>query len=88
MCASSPTSTCPKASKPITRKRAAPGRDGLPSIAWMIYGLQDVVRLRQMADESTAGEEYKRHERQKLDTLLGWCEVTDLPAPAPARLFR
>jgi ATP-dependent DNA helicase RecQ len=42
----------------------------------MIYGLQDVVRLRQMADESTADESHKRHERQKLDALLGWCEVS------------
>ena len=42
----------------------------------MIYGLQDVVRIRQMADESVASEAYKRHERQKLDTLLGWCEIT------------
>ena len=53
------------------------GRDGEPAEAWMIYGLQDVVRLRQMVDESEAGEERKRHDRQKLDTLLGWCEVTE-----------
>ena len=53
------------------------GRDGEPAVAWMIYGLQDVVRLRQMVDDSDADEEHKRHDRQKLDTLLGWCEVTD-----------
>jgi len=53
------------------------GRDGEPAEAWMIYGLQDVVRLRQMVDESEADEERKRHDRQKLDALLGWCEVTD-----------
>ncbi|MEJ2604635.1 MAG: DNA helicase RecQ [Gammaproteobacteria bacterium] len=53
------------------------GRDGAPAEAWMIYGLQDVVRLRQMVDESEAGEDRKRNERQKLDALLGWCEVTD-----------
>ena len=53
------------------------GRDGEPAEAWMIYGLQDVVRLRQMVDDSDADEEHKRHDRQKLDTLLGWCEVTD-----------
>jgi ATP-dependent DNA helicase RecQ len=52
------------------------GRDGEPAEAWMIYGLQDVVRLRQMVDESEAGEERKRHDRQKLDALLGWCELT------------
>jgi ATP-dependent DNA helicase RecQ len=43
----------------------------------MIYGLQDVVRLRQMVDDSDADEAHKRHDRQKLDALLGWCEVTD-----------
>jgi len=53
------------------------GRDGEPAEAWMAYGLQDVVRLRQMVDESAAGEERKRHDRQKLDALLGWCEVTE-----------
>ena len=52
------------------------GRDGEPADAWMVYGLQDVVRLRQMVDESNADEERKRHDRQKLDALLGWCEVT------------
>ena len=30
------------------------GRDGEPAEAWMIYGLQDVVRLRQMVDDSEA----------------------------------
>ena len=52
------------------------GRDGEPADAWMVYGLQDVVRLGQMVDESAADEERKRHDRQKLDALLGWCEVT------------
>lgn len=42
----------------------------------MVYGLQDVVRLRQMLDKSDADEGYKRYERYKLDALLGWCEAT------------
>ncbi len=66
----------PKSLEAYYQETGRAGRDGEPAEAWMIYGLQDVVRLRQMADESTAGEEYKRHERQKLDTLLGWCEIT------------
>jgi ATP-dependent DNA helicase RecQ len=53
------------------------GRDGESAEAWMVYGLQDVVRLRQMVDESDADEAHKRLDRQKLDALLGWCEVTD-----------
>ena len=43
----------------------------------MVYGLQDVVRLRQMLDESNADEQHKRIERHKLDALLGWCEITE-----------
>jgi len=66
----------PKSLEAYYQETGRAGRDGEPADAWMIYGLQDVVRLRQMADESVAGEAYKRHERQKLDTLLGWCEVT------------
>ena len=66
----------PKSLEAYYQETGRAGRDGLPAEAWMVYGLQDVVRLRQMADESVANEEYKRHEQAKLDALLGWCEVT------------
>ncbi len=52
------------------------GRDGQPSDAWMVYGLNDVVQRRQMLERSDADEIHKRNERGKLDSLLGWCEVT------------
>lgn len=66
----------PKSMEAYYQETGRAGRDGEPSVAWMVYGLQDVVRLRQMADESVADEEFKRRERVKLDALLGWCEVT------------
>ena len=53
------------------------GRDGLPSDAWMAYGLQDVVNQRRMIDESPAGEEFKRLQRGKLDALLALAEAHD-----------
>jgi ATP-dependent DNA helicase RecQ len=52
------------------------GRDGLAANAWMTYGLQDVITLRQMLDGSEAGEARKRLEVQKLDAMLGYCELT------------
>ena len=53
------------------------GRDGLPSSAWMVYGLQDVVNQRRMIDESPAPDEFKQVMRGKLDALLALAEATD-----------
>jgi len=50
------------------------GRDGEPAEAWLCYGLGDVVQLRQMIEQSGAGEERRWLERRKLDALLGYCE--------------
>lgn len=52
------------------------GRDGLPANAWLAYGLQDVITLRQMLESSEAGEQRKRLERHRLDAMLGFCELT------------
>lgn len=42
----------------------------------MVYGLGDVVSMRQMLEGSDTPEERKRLEQQKLNALLGYCEST------------
>ncbi len=66
----------PKSMEAYYQETGRAGRDGLPSDAWMVYGMQDVARLRQMVEESEANEAKKRLEHRKLDALLGYCETT------------
>jgi len=57
------------------------GRDGLPADAWMVYGIEDVVRLRQLLQQSGLSDERQRQERQRLEVLLGFCEQADCRRP-------
>jgi len=65
----------PKSLEAYYQETGRAGRDGLPANAWMCYGLQDVVVLRQMMADSDADELHRRREQQGLDTMLGYCEV-------------
>lgn len=51
------------------------GRDGLPAVAFMLYGLQDVALRRQMIENGDTPLEQKRIEHHKLTALLGYCEA-------------
>ncbi len=67
----------PKSLEAYYQETGRAGRDGLAATAWMNYGLQDVISLQQMMQNSEADENHKRVERSKLDAMLGFCEVTD-----------
>ena len=77
----------PKSVEAYYQETGRAGRDGEHADAWMVYGLQDVVRLRQMVDMSESDDHHKRIERGKLDALLGWCEVTTCRRRALLRYF-
>jgi ATP-dependent DNA helicase RecQ len=66
----------PKSLEAYYQETGRGGRDGLPADAWMAYGLQDVVMLKQMLQNSEGDERHKRLEQHKLDAMLSLCEET------------
>ena len=66
----------PKTVESYYQETGRAGRDGEPADAWMIYGLQDVIKLRQMMASSDGSEEHKRAEQHRLNAMLGLCEIT------------
>ena len=66
----------PKSLEAYYQETGRAGRDGLPADAWMAYGLQDMVILKQMLQNSEGDERHKRVEQHKLDAMLALCEET------------
>ena len=77
----------PKSLEAYYQETGRAGRDGEPATAWMVYGLQDVIMLRQMMDGSQGNEKFKRVERAKLDAMLGLCEITSCRRQALLHYF-
>ena len=65
----------PKSVEAYYQETGRAGRDGEPANAWMAYGLQDVITLRQFMQDSNADEQHKQVEHHKLEAMLGLCEV-------------
>nr|WP_275935776.1 DNA helicase RecQ [Herbidospora sakaeratensis] len=64
----------PKSIEGYYQETGRAGRDGLPSTAWMAYGLQDVVQQRRMIDTSEGDDAHRRRLSRHLDAMLALCE--------------
>lgn len=77
----------PKSIEAYYQETGRAGRDGEPATALLLYGLEDVVKLRQMMSSSEGAEAFKRQEQQRLTAMLGLCEVTTCRRQVLLRYF-
>ena len=67
----------PKSVEGYYQETGRAGRDGLPSTAWLAYGLADVVQQRKMIDSSDGDLTHRRNAAAHLDAMLALCETVD-----------
>ncbi|GAA4219817.1 ATP-dependent DNA helicase RecQ [Streptosporangium album] len=67
----------PKSVEGYYQETGRAGRDGLPSVAWLAYGLQDVVQQRKMIDTSEGDDAHRRRLQTHLDAMLALCETVE-----------
>ncbi|GIH02005.1 ATP-dependent DNA helicase RecQ [Rhizocola hellebori] len=65
----------PKSVEGYYQETGRAGRDGLPSTAWLAYGLADVVQLRKLIDSSEGDLAHRRVQSKHLDAMLALCET-------------
>ncbi|MEE3849004.1 DNA helicase RecQ [Gordonia sp. LSe1-13] len=77
----------PKSVEGYYQETGRAGRDGLPSVAWMTYGLADVMQQRRLIDQSDGDANHRRVQQQHLDAMLALCETVDCRRAQLLRYF-
>lgn len=77
----------PKSIEAYYQETGRAGRDGDAANAVLFYGTEDVVKLQQMLLQSEGNEAFKRHEQQRLNAMLGLCEMTACRRQSLLRYF-
>ncbi|KHF44068.1 DNA helicase RecQ [Saccharomonospora viridis] len=67
----------PKSVEGYYQETGRAGRDGLPSTAWLAYGLSDVVAQRRLIDTSEGDAAHRRRLAAHLDAMLALCETVE-----------
>jgi ATP-dependent DNA helicase RecQ len=67
----------PKSVEGYYQETGRAGRDGLPSTAWLAYGLQDVVQQRKLIGTSEGDDAHRRRLAAHLDAMLTLCETVE-----------
>jgi ATP-dependent DNA helicase RecQ len=67
----------PKSVEGYYQETGRAGRDGLPSTAWLAYGLQDVVQQRKLIDNSEGDLAHRRRLSVHLNAMLALCETVE-----------
>lgn len=63
------------------------GRDGLPAVSWLCYGLNDWVLLRERMMTADRDDMQRQIDLQKLDAMLAFCETPDCRRTLLLRYF-
>ncbi|WP_425956783.1 DNA helicase RecQ [Xylanimonas sp. McL0601] len=67
----------PKSVEGYYQETGRAGRDGLPSTAWLAYGLADVVQQRRLIETSDGDAAHRRNLNAHLGAMLALCETVE-----------